>query len=81
MLHVAAHDPRGKAVVSQVGAMDVNKIVRTAAGPEGFAAMGQLIVQERIRKAKEGTEVYVPNSGHHDEGFALHTDEEGYNCC
>ncbi len=56
VLHVAAHDPRVKAVVSQVGAMDLNQTIRFLAGPEMFAALEQMTVQERIRHATQGGE-------------------------
>src|SRR5712671_6213251 len=42
LLHVAAYDPRVKAVVSQVGAMDSNQIARSATTPQEFAAIEQL---------------------------------------
>jgi len=53
VLHVAAYDPRVKVVVSQVGAMDVNEILRTTAPPGLYATLQQMTVQERIRRATE----------------------------
>ncbi|HEX6655799.1 MAG TPA: alpha/beta fold hydrolase [Candidatus Limnocylindria bacterium] len=41
VLHVAACDPRVKAVVNQVGAMDVNQTIRSIAGPEQLAILEQ----------------------------------------
>ena len=76
MLHVAAYDPRVKAVVSQVGAMDVHQITLAAVGAEQFAALEQLTVQERVRHATEGGEVYIPDIGLPGQGFALQTDQD-----
>ena len=50
----SAHDPRVKAVVSQVGAMDVGRTVCEQIGAERVAALQQMTVQERIRHAEEG---------------------------
>lgn len=75
VLHVAAYDPRVKAVVSTEGPVDIYQMLRAAAGEEQFAVMEQLTVQERVRRAAEGGEVYVPNvapPGH--QGFAYQTD-------
>ena len=47
-------DPRVKVVVSQVGAMDVNQIIRSQTSPEQFAAFEQMTVHERIRHSTEG---------------------------
>jgi fermentation-respiration switch protein FrsA (DUF1100 family) len=78
VLHVAAYDPRVRAVVSQVGAMDLRELTRAAAGPEQFAAIEQLTVQERIRRATEGGEVYIPSTGLPGQGLALQTDQDTY---
>src|SRR6266480_2414985 len=78
VLHVAAYDPRVKAVVSQVGAMDVNQITLAALGAEQFAALEQLTVQERVRHATEGGEVYIPDIGMPDGDLALQTDQESW---
>ena len=78
VLHVAAYDPLVKAVVSQVGAMDLYAITRAAVGEEQFAALEQMIVQERARHATEGGEVYIPDIGRPGEGFALQSDQESY---
>ena len=78
VLHVAAYDPRVKAVVSQVGAMDLYQITRVAMGAEQFAALEQLTVKERVRHATEGGEVYIPDAGLPGQGFALQTDQESY---
>jgi fermentation-respiration switch protein FrsA (DUF1100 family) len=75
VLHVAAYDPRVKAVVSMAAPMDLYRMLRAASG-EQFAAMEQLTVQERLRRATEGGEVYAPNvppTGY--EGFAFQPDE------
>ena len=79
VLHVAAYDPRVKAVVSQVGAMDAYVMTRSALGPEQFAALEQMTVDERIRHATEGGERYVPSAGPPDKGFALQNDPDTYN--
>jgi fermentation-respiration switch protein FrsA (DUF1100 family) len=76
VVHVAAYDPRVKAVASQVGAMDLSRMTRAAMGPEQFAALEQLTVQERLRHATDGGETYMPLSGQPDQGFALQTDQE-----
>src|SRR6266446_6095134 len=61
VLQVAAHDSRVKAVVSQAGAMDVDRIIHMVAGPEMFAGLQEMTVQERIRQAVEGGERYIPS--------------------
>ena len=78
VIQVAAHDSRVKAVVSQVGAMDVSQIIRTVAGPEMFAGLQQLTVLERIRHATDGGEKYIPSTGRPAEGFALQSDLDSY---
>ena len=78
VLQVTAHDSRVKAVVSQAGAMDLGAIIRGVAGPEMFAGIQQLIVQERIRHATEGGEKYILSVGRPSDGFALQTDEDSY---
>ena len=78
VIQVAAHDPRVKTVVSQVGAMDLDQITRAVVGPEQFAALQQLTVQERIRQVLEGGERYVPNTARPGEGFALQPDQDSY---
>jgi uncharacterized protein len=78
VLHVAAYDPRVKVVVSQVGAMDVNQIIRSQTSPEQFAALEQMTVHERVRHATEGGEVYIPNTQLPGKGFALQSDQDSY---
>jgi fermentation-respiration switch protein FrsA (DUF1100 family) len=78
VLHVAAYDPRVKAVVSQVGAMDSYVITRSALGPEQFAGIEQLTVAERIRHATDGGERYVPSAALPGQGFALQVNRETY---
>jgi fermentation-respiration switch protein FrsA (DUF1100 family) len=78
VLHVAAYDPRVKAVVSQVGAMDSYEIARSSATPEQFAALEQMTVDERIRHATEGGERYIPSAGLPGQGFALQSDPDTY---
>src|ERR1700683_367515 len=78
VIQVAAHDSRVKAVVSQAGAMDLNQIVRTVAGPEMLAALQQLTVLERIRFATEGGEKYIPSTGRPGEGLALQSDQDSF---
>ena len=75
VLHVAAYDPRVKAVVSTEGPVSIYQMLRVVAGAEKFAAMEQLTVQERVRRATEGGEIYVPNVAPPDyQGFAYQTD-------
>ncbi len=78
VIHVAAHDPRVKAVVSQVGAMDPGQTVRDQTSPEQFAALEQLLIKERIRHATDGGEVYIPSAAPPDQGFALQIDQDSY---
>jgi fermentation-respiration switch protein FrsA (DUF1100 family) len=78
VIQIAAHDPRVKAVVSQVGPMDLSQIIRGRAGPERFADLRQLTIQERVRHAIEGDERHVPSTGRPGEGFALQADQESY---
>src|SRR5271155_778315 len=53
VIQIAAHDPRVKAVVSQVGPMDLGQIIRGIAGPERFVSLQRLAIQERVRHAIE----------------------------
>src|SRR5258708_7115125 len=78
VIQVAAHDPRVKAVVSQVGPMDLDQITRGLAGHKQFAGLQQMTIQERIRHATEGGERYVPSAGKPGEGFALQMDQDSY---
>src|SRR6266567_4816713 len=78
VIQVAAHDSRVKAVVSQAGAMDVDQIIHTVGGPEMFAGLQQLTVQERIRHATEGGERYIPSTARPGEGFALQQNQDSY---
>ena len=78
VLHVAAYDPRVKAVVSQVGAMDADAIMKATATPEQYAALEEMTVKERIRRATEGGEVYIPNTLSPGETFAFQPDAESY---
>ena len=71
VIDVAAHDSRVKAVVSQVGPMDLAQITREVVGPKQFAGLQQMAIQERTRHATEGGEHYVPNAGRPGEGMAL----------
>jgi uncharacterized protein len=75
VIHVAAYDPRVKAVVSMAGPMDLYRITRRVVGEDKFAQLEQLVVQERRRNATEGGEVYAPNVAPPDfQGFAFQTD-------
>jgi uncharacterized protein len=78
VLHVAAYDPRVKAVVSQVGAMDLYSITLDSMGAETLAGLEQVIVQERNRHATEGGEVYIPDIGQPGGDLALQTDQESW---
>jgi len=78
VIQVAAHDPRVRAVVSQTGAMDLDQIMHAVAGPEQFAGLQQLTVQERIRNAVEGGERYIPSTARPGEGFALQQNQDSY---
>jgi uncharacterized protein len=76
VIHVAAYDPRVKAVVSMAGPMDLYSITRRVVGEDKFAVLEQLITRERIRNATEGGEVYAPNVASPDyQGFAFQTDQ------
>src|SRR6266481_2093114 len=63
VIQVAAHDPRVKAVFSQAGPMYLDQIMRGLPGPEQFAGLQQLAIQERIRYVTEGGEHYVASAG------------------
>ena len=78
VIQVAAQDSRVKAVVSQVGPMDLGQIIRELAGPEQFAGLQALTVQERVRHAVDGGERYIPMTGRPGEGFALQADQDSY---
>lgn len=78
VLEVAAHDVRVKAVVSQVGAMDVSRDMRERLGATQFRALQQMAVQERLRHVEEGGEIYIPSAGLPGEGFALQYDKDSY---
>jgi hypothetical protein len=78
VVQVAAQDPRVKAVVSQVGPMDLHAIIHEQAGPQQFEGLQQLTIQERIRHATEGGERYIPMTGRPGEGFALQADQDSY---
>jgi predicted acyl esterase len=54
VIEVATHDPRVKAVVSQVGPMDLGQITRGLAGLEQFAGLQQLTIQERVSHRLRG---------------------------
>jgi uncharacterized protein len=58
--------------------MDLDQIIRGLAGPEQFAALQQLVIEERIRYATEGGERYVPSAGRPGEGFAVQADQDSY---
>ena len=78
VLHVGAYDPRVKAVVSQVGAMDLYANARQVTSPEQFAAFQQLAVGERVRRAGECGEVYIANALPPGQGPAMQVDQETY---
>src|SRR5712672_1566582 len=78
VIDVAAHDSRVKAVVSQVGPMDLAQITREVVGPKQFAGLQQMAIQERNRHATEGGEHYVPSAGRPGEGMALQVDQDSY---
>ncbi len=58
--------------------MDLAQITRQVVGPEQFAGLQQMAVQERIRHATEGGEHYVPSAGRPGEGMALQVDQDSY---
>jgi len=78
VIHVAAHDPRVRAVVSQVGAMDPGQTVRDQTTPEQFAALQLVLIKERLRHANRWREVYIPSAAPPDHGFALQIDQDSY---
>jgi fermentation-respiration switch protein FrsA (DUF1100 family) len=79
VIHIAAHDPRVKAVVSQVGAMDPGQTLRDQTTPEQFGAFQKMLVKERVRHATDGGEVYIPSAAPPGQGFALQNDQDSYN--
>jgi fermentation-respiration switch protein FrsA (DUF1100 family) len=58
--------------------MDVGRTVREQIGAAEFTALQQMTVQERIRHAEEGGEVYIPSTGLLGQGFALQSGQESY---
>jgi fermentation-respiration switch protein FrsA (DUF1100 family) len=58
--------------------MDANEIMKATATPEQYATLEQMTVQERIRRATEGGEVYVPNTLSPGQSFAFQPDPESY---
>lgn len=62
VLHLAAYDPRVKAVVSQVGAMDIHANVQIVLSEEQRAAQRALIVAERKRRYQDEALAYIPLS-------------------
>lgn len=78
VLHIGAYDPRVKAVVSQVGAMDLHANARLVTSPEQFEALQRLAVNERVRRATEGGEVYIANALPPGQGPAMQVDQETY---
>jgi hypothetical protein len=76
VLHLGAYDPRVKAVVSQVGAMDLYENARRVSSPEQFEVFRAMIAHERTRKAVEGTELYIPNAAPTGSGPAMQVDDE-----
>jgi uncharacterized protein len=78
VLHLGAYDPRIKAVVSQVGAMDLYENAKRVTTPEQFAAFRAMIAHERTRRAVEGTEMYIPNAAPEGSGPAMQVDSETF---
>jgi hypothetical protein len=79
-LAIAAHDPRVKAVVAQAAPIDIHEMMRQSVGDEEFFQMEELAVRERVRRMREGGEVYAPNAvppGYHG-GFAFQPDAGSY---
>jgi hypothetical protein len=58
--------------------MDLRQIIHGLAGPEQFAGLQQLTIQERIRRATDSSEHDIPNTGRPGEGFALQADRESF---
>jgi hypothetical protein len=58
--------------------MDANEIMKATATPEQYATLEQMTVQERIRRATEGGEVYIPNTLSPGQSFAFQPDPESY---
>jgi uncharacterized protein len=74
VIEVAAHDPRVKVVVSQVGAMNI----REAIGKARFTALEKVAVQERARHFVDGGEVYIANTLPPDKGPSLQSNLDTY---
>lgn len=60
VLHVAAYDPRVKAVVSQIPMVDGWQTALRVMGSEAFAAMRMQLAQHRQARYPEGAESYLP---------------------
>lgn len=78
VLHLGAYDPRVKAVVSQVGAMDLYANARRVTTPEQFEGFRAMMAQERLRQAEHGGELYIPNAAPPGQGPAMQVDQETY---
>lgn len=78
VLHLGAYDARVKAVVSQVGAMDLYENARRVTTLEQFEAFRTMAVHERLRRATDGGEVYIPNAAPPGAGPAMQVDQETY---
>jgi fermentation-respiration switch protein FrsA (DUF1100 family) len=62
VLHLGAYDVRVKAVVSQVGAMDVYAAARAGMGPERFDAIRRAAAEERKRLMQGAEPTYIANA-------------------
>jgi len=78
VLHLGAYDARVKAVVSQVGAMDLYENARRVTTLEQFEGFRAMAVHERLRRATDGGEVYIPNAAPPGAGPAMQVDQETY---
>jgi len=78
VLHLGAYDPRVKAVVSQVGAMDLWTNARRVTSPEAFAGLVAATAEDRTRRIQGGEVAYLPNAAPDGSGPALQIDTETY---
>lgn len=77
VLHLGAYDPRVRAIVSQVGAMDIHANVQIVLSEEQRAAQRALIIAERKRRYQDETPAYIPLSAPDGE-VALQPDTVTY---
>lgn len=77
VLHLGAHDPRVKAVVSQVPGLDIGRTAAEVLPPETLAGFAAIIAEERTRTFLGGDPVYIPLAAPAGE-VALQPSDEGH---